>query len=75
MEIRYEDFVNDPHAMVDDVMTQCGLRRCNDIDRYLETVGKLKNMNSKYKKNLSHEEMKMVEDITRPIAIKKGYNF
>jgi hypothetical protein len=75
MEIRYEDFINDPHKIVNILMKKCDLHMCRDIHRYLETVGKLKNMNYKYKKNLSHREIKIVEAITGPIAIKKGYDF
>ena len=75
IELRYEDFVNDPHATVDLLLERCDLPMCRDIHQYLETIGKLKNVNYKFKKNLSQEEIRMVEDITRPVAINKGYDF
>jgi hypothetical protein len=75
MELRYEDFVSDPHATVNLLMEKCDLSMCKDIYRYLETIGKLKNMNYKYKQNLSNKEIIMIEDITRPVAVKKGYDF
>ena len=75
IEIRYEDFVMNPHRTLQDVF--CRLRLCNSPSAhwYLTSIGKVKNMNYKFKKHLTEKEIMVVENITRAIATEAGYQF
>ncbi len=75
VEIRYEDFVQHPHEILSEILSQVGLEDSHIAHKYLNSFGSLKNMNFKYKRLLTKEEIKIVEEITNPIASKAGYHF
>ncbi|MDL1957456.1 MAG: sulfotransferase [Candidatus Desulfofervidus auxilii] len=75
IEIRYEDFVEKPHEYLTEVFHKVGLEDSPEAHKYISSIGKLRNMNYKYKKDLSKEDIKLIEEITRDVANKAGYYF
>jgi len=75
IEIRYEDFVEKPHEYLTKVFHKVGLEDSSEAHKYISSIGKLRNMNYKYKKDLSKKDIKLIEEITREVANKAGYSF
>lgn len=75
IEIRYEDFVSEPHGVLRDVFRKLNLNDSPLAHRYLVSIGNVKNMNYKYKKNLTEKDIALVESLTRKIAKQAGYCF
>lgn len=75
LEIRYEDFVADPHRSIKRVFLHFGLEDCSDAHRYVSSIGKLRNMNYKYKTNLPPEDIALIEKLTTQTARRAGYHF
>ena len=75
MEIKYEDFVDNPHHVLSMVFERNALEDSLLAHRYISSIGKLRNMNLKYKKYLSSEDIDIVEKITGDTAKRAGYDF
>ena len=75
IEIRYEDFVEKPHEYLTKIFHKVGLEDSSEAHKYISSIGKLRNMNYKYKQDLSKENIKLIEEITRDEANKAGYSF
>jgi len=75
IEIRYEDFVEKPHEYLTEIFHKVGLEDSPEAHKYISSIGKLHNMNYKYKQDLSKEDIKIIEEITRDEANKAGYKF
>jgi len=74
-QIRYEDFVSDPHGTLSGLFASLGLSDAVEAHNYLATTGNIRNMNFKYSKILSAEEIAIVETLVKPVAQKTGYSF
>ena len=74
IELRYEDFVEEPRLSINEVFARLDLVPSPNAEKYLASIGKPKNMNFKYKKNLNPEEISLVESLTRSTALKAGYD-
>jgi hypothetical protein len=72
-EVKYENFVNNPQNTLKQIMKQLGLEYSVNIDRYVATHGKPKNMNYKFRQNLKPSESKTVMQVTGVVANKLGY--
>jgi sulfotransferase family protein len=75
LEIKYEDFVESPHEILDSVFARLHMRDSVSAHRYISSIGKLKNMNFKYKKILSIAEIAMIEKLTYETANQSGYRY
>lgn len=75
IEVRYEDFVEEPHEILTTIFNKVGLSDSPEAHRYISSIGKLRNMNYKYKKDLSKDDIKIIEEITADVAKKAGYDF
>lgn len=75
MTVRYEDFVEQPHAMLADVFKRFQLAPSKRAHDYLENAGRLINMNHKYEVNLTKEQILDVERVTCEYAANNGYTF
>jgi LPS sulfotransferase NodH len=72
-EIKYEEFVENPNETLKAIMKQLNLEYSKDMDRYIMTYGKVKNMNYKFKQNLQSSELEKIMQVTGPIANQVGY--
>lgn len=75
LELKYEDFVKSPHEHLNKIYDFVGLSESKKAHEYLKSVGKMKDMNYKYKENLSEKEIISIERTTRIVARKAGYEF
>jgi hypothetical protein len=75
LEVRYEDFTAAPHDVLDAVCDRLALPASPSAHKYLDSIGKLTNMNFKYRSNLSAAEIGLIEEITREEARGLGYSF
>lgn len=73
IHVRYEDFVEQPHTMLSDVFATLGMADSQRAHAYLDSVGKLRNMNFKYTEQLSAAQIARIEEITRKVAQSFGY--
>lgn len=72
-EIKYEEFVENPKDTLKYIMERLALNYSEDIDRYIKTFGKVKDMNYKFKQNLYASDLKNIMQVTGAIANKVGY--
>nr|WP_320016110.1 sulfotransferase [uncultured Desulfobacter sp.] len=75
IEIRYEDFVINPHGSVQNLFNKMKLTDSILAHQYLSSLGKARNMNYKFQKNLTDNEIQIIEKITKKTASKAGYIF
>jgi len=75
IEIRYEDFVADPHYYLTQVFKKLQLDDSKVAHKYISSLGKLKNMNYKFKQYLTNDDIKIIETITKKTAKRAGYVF
>lgn len=75
VEVRYEDFVESPHKVLRGVFEAVGLDDSRRAHRYLDSVGRLSNMNCKYRKHLSRDDISLIERLTIETAQRAGYAF
>lgn len=73
IEIRYEDFVRDPVQTLRQISDKVGLQPSPNIQRYIYSLGKIYDMNYKFRENLKGNEIKIIEEITFETANKAGY--
>jgi hypothetical protein len=73
IEIRYEDYVREPHGILNDLMTKVELPPSSNVHRYLDSIGRPSDMNFKYKEHFSLDEIECIERITAFTAQKAGY--
>lgn len=73
IEIKYERFVENPKSVLNSILKQLGLNYSKNIDRYIATYGKTKNMNFKYKQDLQASELRTIMRVTGIVANKLGY--
>jgi omega-hydroxy-beta-dihydromenaquinone-9 sulfotransferase len=72
-EVRYEDFVSDPHAVLDQLMSFCDLRHSRAPHEFLDLRFELRNMNSQRRDGLSDAEMRLFEEIGGDLLVELGY--
>jgi hypothetical protein len=73
-EIRYEDFVEDPNRVIDDICHKVGLRPCNSLSAYIISSRKISDMNKKYLDHLTLSDIGTIEVICRATAAIVGYD-
>lgn len=75
IEVRYEDFVTDSHGALREILSKAELSDSLTIHHYISSVGRVENMNYKYKKHLTKQDIALVENLTRDTAKQAGYHF
>lgn len=73
IEIRYEDFVRDPHGILSELVIKLELPQSNNVHRFLDSIGRASDMNFKYKEYCKPSEIDTIESITASTAQKAGY--
>ena len=74
IEIKYENFLNSPRDTINNILKFTGLKISRNVDNYFSSIFKYKNTRGKYKKNLTHDELLRIQNITGDIAKNYGYN-
>ena len=72
LEIKYEEFTDNPKNCLKKVFEFCGLKWNKNFESFVETA-QIKNMNFKWKKNLSLNERKVIESILHSLLKKLDY--
>lgn len=72
-EIRYEDFVDDSAAVLDELIGFARLAHSGRPQRYLEQRFPLQDMNVQWRQGMSAEEAETVTEITHPRLAELGY--
>ena len=75
LEVRYENFVKQPHETLRDIFRRVHLSDSAAAHDYISSVGKIENMNFKYKTFLNPKDIALVERITGETAKRAGYDF
>lgn len=74
-EIRYEDFVDNPHSTMTTIFQSLTLEDSAQAHAYISSIGEIRNMNYKFRHNLDANEISTIENITREVAGTAGYVF
>jgi hypothetical protein len=72
-EIRYEDFVADSAAVLDEIIDFAGLSPSDRPERYLQERFPLRDMNLQWRQGLAADEIETVTSITRFRLAELGY--
>ena len=75
IEIRYEDFIDQPQKKLQEVFSCFGLFNSQRALHYIHSRDKLRNMNLKYTDKLSPGIINEIIEITKEVANSKGYDF
>jgi len=73
LELRYEDFLAAPRETLAQLTAFAGLEPAQEIDDYLETRVRLKNMNYQFRERFSPEELAMLEEVMGEELESRGY--
>jgi omega-hydroxy-beta-dihydromenaquinone-9 sulfotransferase len=72
-EVRYEDFVSDPHATLDQLVSFCDLRHSAAPHEFLDLRFELRNMNLESRHRFSAAEMRFFDDFAGDLLTDLGY--
>jgi len=72
LEIKYEDLCSDPSKIFKSVINFCGLKQSKKFDEFVKGYA-LRNINDKWKQELTDDQQKIVEDVLEGHLIKYGY--
>jgi omega-hydroxy-beta-dihydromenaquinone-9 sulfotransferase len=72
-EVRYERFVADPHAVLDDIAAFCGLAPSPRAARFLDSRFDLRDMNYQWRTRLDDEQIGMLNDLMGATLAAFGY--
>ena len=72
-EIKYEDFIADPHGSLKSLFTFSGLPDSEDVHSYVRNGPKLLNMNDKYKQRWSPDYISKVAESMQPVIGREHY--
>ncbi|MDH5571576.1 MAG: sulfotransferase [Gammaproteobacteria bacterium] len=73
LEIKYEQFIEKPYEIINQLYTWCGLPDSEKTLDYLKKIKILPRMNDKYKNDMTKEEIKLLTNIMEPQLSKLGY--
>jgi omega-hydroxy-beta-dihydromenaquinone-9 sulfotransferase len=72
-EVRYEAFVSDPHAVIDELVSFCDLRQSSAPHEFLDQRFELQNMNRQWRDEFSAAELRLFEEIAGDVLGDSGY--
>lgn len=73
LEIKYEDFMNNPYDSMSKLLDRCALKRSSRVYNYMRSI-KFKNMNFKYTQSIRNDHIAMLNDIMGDLLIELGYS-
>lgn len=73
LEIKYEQFIENPHETVNQLYTWCDLPNSKKALDYLNKVRMLPNMNEKYKSDMTIKEIQLLTNIMESQLSRLGY--
>jgi omega-hydroxy-beta-dihydromenaquinone-9 sulfotransferase len=72
-ELRYEDFVADPHSGLDELTEFCGLAPAPAAHDFLDRRIRPRDMNYRWKHELGSEEIELLDRVAGELLIELGY--
>jgi hypothetical protein len=72
-EVRYEDFISDPHALLGQLISFCDLRHSPAPHEFLDLRFELRNMNRQWCDRLSGTETRLVDEVGGDLLVELGY--
>jgi len=72
-EVRYEDLVAHPAAVLDEILAFCHLPPAHAVHDFLSQRFELRNMNDRWGERFSRKEIAMLEDLMGPCLDRLGY--
>lgn len=73
LEVRYEDFMDNPEATLTRLNEFCGLSQSSSQRRYLLKNARLKDMNSKYRERFNQDELDALNIAMQDALVTNGY--
>ncbi len=73
VEVRYEDFVDDPHGVLSSLYARCDLDDDADAHKALDRGPALRNMNEKFRARFDDEAVARLEAVMQPVLGELGY--
>ncbi len=73
MEIKYEDFICDPHGRMEQILNHCRLACSKKVHAYMKRYSHFSDQNFKYRNELSKEDQGIINTITDDCQCKLGY--
>lgn len=73
IEVYYEDFVSDPHRVLNNIFCYSNLKKSDRPHKYINSLSLLKSMNQKFEKQFSNEDITIINKICQETASKAGY--
>jgi hypothetical protein len=73
VEVRYEDFVTAPHEVISSVLQICNLPETDAVHDNIETGPALRNMNDKFRRDLSPTALQQISSSMEPLLGALGY--
>lgn len=75
IEVKYEDFVAAAFGTITALLDRCGLGYSRTVKRYIDRIGNVRNMNTKYRQTLTPAELDAVQQAVKNTADRAGYLF
>ena len=72
-EVRYEDFVSDPHETLDRLLSFCALRRSAYPHEILDSRFSLRDMNRQWRDRLGADELRALDEAIGDLLVEIGY--
>jgi len=72
-EVRYEDFVADPHAKLDEITAFCGLPPAPQAHSFLDRRVRLRDMNYQWRAAFTAEDVEMLDRLIGKLLDELGY--
>jgi len=60
-ELRYEEFINDPHTCLKNILSFCNLKYYEDYEKFINSFNII-NMDYKWKNEFTNDQIEMIED-------------
>ena len=73
LEIKYEDFMNNPYDSMSKLLDRCALNPSPRVYDYMRSI-RFKNMNFKYTQSIRNDHIAMLNDIMGDLLIELGYS-
>ncbi len=74
IEMRYEDFVENPHSFINQLVKEVDLSDSTMVHRFIDRTIKPSNMNYKFQGYFDEAEIKTIRLITNPVEARLGYS-
>jgi hypothetical protein len=72
-EVRYEDFLADPHGKLDQITAFCELPRSRAAHEFMNRRIKLRDMNYQWRRAFTPEQVDVLDDLTGNLLSELGY--